>query len=296
MAELIREMSQGLAGIVEGTEGHVVRVEGRRRIPATGILWSDEGIIATAHHVVRRESDLRVGLPDGESMPAELIGRDATTDLAALRVKDLSLKAPPWAQPDNLSVGHLVLALGRPGKSIQATLGIISAVGGSWRTPSGGQVGHFLQTDVVMYPGFSGGPLVSVEGEVLGVNTSAFRGVSLTLPTPTVSRVMESLLAHGRVRRGYLGVGLQPVRIPEKWVSELDQETGLLVISVEEDSPAEKSGVLLGDTILALNEEPIRQLDDLLSKLGMEVAGTEASLKILRGGKVETFPVKVGEK
>jgi S1-C subfamily serine protease len=296
MAEVIREMSQGFAGIVEAAEGNVIRVEGRRRIPASGIVWSDDGVIVTAHHVLKRDRDLNIGLPNGEMIPAELIGRDATTDLAALRVEGADLHAPKWGTPDDLRVGHLVLALGRPGKSIQATLGIVSAVAGSWRTSAGGEIGHYLQTDVVMYPGFSGGPLVNVEGEIVGLNTSAFRGVSLTLPTPTVSRVIESLLSHGRVRRGYLGVGLQPVRLPEKKVKGLDQETALLVISVEGESPAEDAGVVLGDTILALNDEPIRHLDDLLSKLGTDLAGVDASLRILRGGEVETLRVKVGEK
>jgi S1-C subfamily serine protease len=296
MAEVIREMSQGFAGIVEAAEGNVIRVEGRRRIPASGIVWSDDGVIVTAHHILKRDRDLNVGLPNGEMIPAELIGRDATTDLAALRVEGADLRAPKWGTLDDLRVGHLVLALGRPGKSIQATLGIVSAVAGSWRTSAGGEIGHYLQTDVVMYPGFSGGPLVNVEGEIVGLNTSAFRGVSLTLPTPTVSRVIESLLSHGRVRRGYLGVGLQPVRLPEKKVKGLDQETALLVISVEGESPAEDAGVVLGDTILALNDEPIRHLDDLLSKLGTDLAGVDASLRILRGGEVETLRVKVGEK
>jgi S1-C subfamily serine protease len=296
MAEVIREMSQGFAGIVEAAEGNVIRVEGRRRIPASGIVWSDDGVIVTAHHVLKRDRDLNIGLPNGEMIPAELIGRDATTDLAALRVEGADLRAPKWGTLDDLRVGHLVLALGRPGKSIQATLGIVSAVAGSWRTSAGGEIGHYLQTDVVMYPGFSGGPLVNVEGEIVGLNTSAFRGVSLTLPTPTVSRVIESLLSHGRVRRGYLGVGLQPVRLPEKKVKGLDQETALLVISVEGESPAEDAGVVLGDTILALNDEPIRHLDDLLSKLGTDLAGVDASLRILRGGEVETLRVKVGEK
>lgn len=296
MAELIQEMSAGLAKLVEAAQGVVVRVDGRRRLSATGIVWSEEGVIVTANHVLRRDNKLRVGLADGPMIDAELIGRDSSTDLAALRITSTGLETPNWGKPSDLQIGHIVLALGRPGKSVQATLGIISALGGTWRTPSGGQVENYLQTDVVMYPGFSGGPLLSVDGSVLGLNTSAIRGVSVALPTPTVKRVVESLLAHGRVRRGYLGVGLQPVQLPATLSEELGQETGLLVVSVEPDSPADEAGITLGDTILKLGDDAIRQMDDLLAALGHDQVGAESMLQLLRGGERVERSVKIGER
>ena len=295
MAELIQEMSAGLAKLVEAAQGVVVRVDGRRRMSATGIVWSEEGVIVTANHVLRRDNKLRVGLADG-MIDADLIGRDPSTDLAALRIKSTGLEIPNWGKASDLQIGHIVLALGRPGKSVQATLGIISALGGTWRTPSGGQVENYLQTDVVMYPGFSGGPLLSVDGSVLGLNTSAIRGVSVALPTPTLQRVVESLLAHGRVRRGYLGVGIQPVQLPQSLAEELGQETGLLVVSVEPDSPADKAGITLGDTILKLGDEVIKQMDDLLAALSHERVATETTLQLLRGGETIERGVKIGER
>jgi S1-C subfamily serine protease len=176
-------------------------------------------------------------------------------------------------------------------------LGIVSALGGSWRTPAGGEVDPYLQTDLVMYPGFSGGPLVDVEGAVLGLNTSALlRGISLTVPTTTVRQVVETLLAHGRVRRGYLGVGAQPVRLPANLAEELGQETGLLLVSVEPDGPAGQAGLMLGDTIVALDGQPVRHMDELLALLDGSRVGTSAPLRFVRGGQPQELTVTVGER
>jgi S1-C subfamily serine protease len=271
-------------------------VEGRRRLPASGIVWSDDEIVVTAHHVVERDDRIGVGLSDGKQVEAELVGRDPTTDLAVLRVEGAQPSSSTTAQADDLSVGHLVLALGRPGRTVQATLGIVSALGTSWRTAAGGTIDRYLQTDVVMYPGFSGGPLVDSDGKVLGLNTSALRGVSLTIPSLTVDRVVESILSHGRVQRGYLGVGVQPVNLPEALAEELGQETGLILISVEPGSPAEAGGLTLGDTLLSVHGEPVQRLDDLLSLLSGELVGEEVLIRILRGGEAGEQKVVVGER
>lgn len=298
MTEVLLSMSNALAETVASAGSTVVRVEARRRLPASGIVWSDDGVIITAHHVVQYGDSIGVGLPDGETAPATLVGRDPTTDLAVLRVHVSGFAPPTWAGPEDLRVGHLVLALGRPGKTVQATLGIVSALSEeSWRTPAGGELARYLQTDVVMYPGFSGGPLVDVAGQVLGLNTSALlRGVSLTVPTPTVRRVVEALLAHGRVRRGYLGVGAQPARLPAKLADQLGQATGLLVVSVEPGSPAEKGGLVLGDTIVAMDDRPIRHLDDLLGLLSSDRVGVSVAVRILRGGHVADLQLVIGER
>ena len=296
MASVVEGISNELAGMVEAAGPAIVRVEGRRRLPASGIVWSDGGIVVTAHHVVERDDRIGVGLADGKQVDAELVGRDPTTDLAVLRVEGAQPSAAMSAQEDDLSVGHLVLALGRPGRTVQATLGIVSALGTSWRTAAGGTIDRYLQTDVVMYPGFSGGPLVDAEGKVLGLNTSALRGVSLTIPNLTVDRVVESILSHGRVQRGYLGVGVQPVNLPEAISKELGQDTGLILISVEPDSPAEAGGLTLGDTLLSVNGEPVRRLGDLLSLLSGELVGEQVLISILRGGAPGEQTVTVGER
>jgi S1-C subfamily serine protease len=189
------------------------------------------------------------------------------------------------------------LALGRPGQTVQATLGIVSALGQEWRTPAGGKLDRYLQTDVVMYPGFSGGPLVDASGHFLGLNTSALlRGVSLAVPSSTVRRVVETVLAHGRVRRGYLGVGIQPVRLPADLAEQIDQETGLLLVQVKPGSPAEAGGLLLGDTIVALDNQPVPHHDALQALLSGDRAGASVAVRIVRAGQMQEVDVVIGER
>jgi S1-C subfamily serine protease len=295
MSNVLIDLSNDLAEIVAATGASVVRVEARRRLPASGVLWSPDGLIVTAHHVVERDENIVVGLPDGDSTAATLVGRDPTTDLAVLRVEVNELAPPTWAELDDSRVGHLVLALGRPGKTVQATLGVVSALGGSWRTRGGGQIDRYLQTDVVMYPGFSGGPLVNAAGNVMGIDTSALlRGTSLTVPTPTVRRVVEDILAHGQVRRGYLGIGIQPARLPAELADQLGQKTGLLLVSVEPGGPAATGGLYMGDTIVAVDGQPVRHHDDLLSMLSGDHIGSTVSVSIVRGGAVQKLDVEIG--
>ena len=296
MASVIQNMSNELAGVVETAGSAVVRVEGRRRLSASGIVWAEDGVIVTAHHVLERDDGLSLGFGGEEKVTAELVGRDPGTDLAVLRSDQKGMKPGDWIDADSVRVGHLVLALGRPGRTVQATLGIVSALGTSWRTAAGGMVDRYLQTDVVMYPGFSGGPLVNVEGKVLGLNTSALRGVSLAIPTSTVRRVVEAILTHGKVRRGYLGVGVQPVRIPQALAKGLGQETGLILVSVEPGSPADKGGLMLGDTLLSVDGAPVRQLDELLDLLSHEFVDREVVLRILRAGGVLEQKARIGER
>jgi S1-C subfamily serine protease len=297
MANVLIDLSNDLAGIVGTTGLAVVRVEARPRISASGIMWSGDGLIVTTHHVIEQEEEIKVGLPDGQVVTATLVGRDPTTDLALLRAEIGTLAPPAWAGPEVLKVGHLVLALGRPGKTVQATLGVVSVLGGGWRTHGGGQIDHYLQTDVVMYPGFSGGPLVNASGNVVGINTSALlRGTSLALPTTTVRRVVEDLLAHGQVRRGYLGVGTQPARLPTALAEQLGQETGLLLISVEPGSAAERGGLFMGDTIVTFDGQPVRHHDDLLALLGGDRVGATVPVRIVRGGQLQELRVAIAER
>ncbi len=299
MSTVLQSLSNDLAATVDTVGPSIVRVEARRRLPASGIVWSSEGVIVTAHHVVEREEKIKIGLADGQTVSASLVGRDLTTDLAVLRSETTDLAAPTWATFDtpSVQVGHLVLALGRPGKSVQATLGIISALSENWRTPGGSQLDYYLQTDVVMYPGFSGGPLVNGSGQVIGLNTSALlRGIKVAIPAPNISQVVDTLLTHGRIKRGYLGVSTQPVRLPKVVKEELDQETGLLVVGVEPDSPAEQSGLMLGDTLVTIEQTTINHYDDLVVQLSGDKVGQKLSVGIVRGGQSQTVEVTVGER
>lgn len=297
MTNLLSDLSNALADTVAAAGESTVRVAARRRLPATGIVWSADGLVVTSHHVVERDEDITVGLPDGRDVRATLVGRDPTTDLALLRAEATGLKPALWAEPSGLRVGHLVLALGRTGHTVQAVLGIVSALGAGWRTPIGGHIDRYLQTDVVMYPGFSGGPLVSAGGEFIGLNSSALApGISLALPVTTIRRVVEVLSAHGHVPRGYLGIGTQPVRLPAALQQALGQETGLLIVGVEAGSPAEAGGLVLGDTIVAVEGHAVRHHDDLLSRLTADRIGKPIALRILRGGQVQDASVTLGER
>ena len=288
MTEILSSLSDGLADAVEAASPSIVRVEGRDRMPATGIVWDASGVVITAHHILEREDNIKVGLHGGESADATLVGRDPTTDLAVLAVKGSGgLAAPLWYEEDDLKVGHLALALGRPGASVRATLGIVSALGKGWRTEAGGNIDRYMQTDTVMYPGFSGGPLVDAQGRFVGLNSSALaRGISITIPAATLRRVVGELQEHGSVRRAYLGVGAQPTRLPEAVAKQQEQETGLLLVSVEKGSAAEKGGLFMGDTLLTLGGSPLRHMDDLFSNLGGDRIGKATPAQILRGGEV----------
>lgn len=298
MPEILTSLSNDLAATVESVGYGVVRVEGRKRLPASGVVWSPDGVIVTAHHVVEQDDNIKVGLPDNQSVPAALVGRDPRIDLALLRVQAEGLTAPAWVEPDSLRVGNLMLALGRPGQGVRATMGILSALGNSWRTPAGGTLDRYLQSDVTMYPGFSGGPMVDAPGRILGINSSALLrgGTTLTIPAPTVRRIVETLLAHGRIKQGYLGIGAQPIRLPEELAKQLDQETGLLLMSVESGGPAEKGGLFFGDTIVSLAGQPVRHLDDLFALLTGDQVGQSVPVSILRGGQSHQLSVIVGER
>lgn len=297
MTTALTALSDQLADIVAQASAGVVRVEARRRMPASGIVWSADGHIITAHHVVHRDEKIQVGLPTGETVPATLVGRDPSTDLAVLKAEASGLTPFTEVSKDKRGVGHLALALGRPGQSVQTTLGIISALGGEWRTPHGGQIERYLQTDVVMYPGFSGGPLVSAGGELIGLNSSALLpGHSIAVPVPTLARVAEALLAHGRMRRGYLGISTQRVRLPESLVASLGQKRGLLVVSVEAGSTAEQAGLTLGDTLVTFNGQAIQRHEDLVAQLAGDAVGQSVPVRIVRGGQVQEMSVVVGER
>jgi len=296
MAETLTNLSNAMAELVEQAAPYIVRVEARQRMPASGIVYSADGIIVTANHVVEQDENLKIGLADGTTLTATLIGRDQATDVAVLKAERGGLTAANWVDAGALKVGHLVLALGRPGRTVQATLGIVSALGGNWRTSAGGEIDHYLQTDVVMFPGFSGGPLVNASGHVAGINSSGLvRGMSVAVPAATVKRVVDTLVTHGKVPRGYLGVGVQPVRLADALQQAAAQETGLMLMSVEPNSPAHQAGLVQGDIVVAFDGQPTRGLDDLQGLLSPERVGRAVPVRIIRSGQAQSLDVTIGQ-
>jgi S1-C subfamily serine protease len=296
MSEHLTNLSNAMAALVEAAGPSIVRVEARRRLPATGVAYSADGLIVTANHIVEQDEGITIGLGDGTTLNATLVGRDPATDIALLKAERGGLTPATWVDAADLKVGHLALALGRPGRTVQATLGIVSALGGAWRTGAGGDLDHYLQTDVVMYPGFSGGPLVDAGGRVAGINSSALaRGVSVAVPAATIRRVVTALATHGKMPRGYLGLGLQPVRLADGLQQIAGQETGLIIMSVESNGPAYQGGLTQGDVIIKFDGQPVRGLDELQALLSAERAGKSVPVGIVRSGQVQTVSVTVGQ-
>src|ERR1041384_5622446 len=258
MSNSFSEFSEGLSAAVEKGGASTVLVDARKRYPASGIAYADD-LILTADHVVTREDDTKVTLPDGRSLSATIAGRDPGSDLALLPLAQKSLT--PAQTSDSIKVGQLVLAVGRPNSAgMQASWGIVTAISGPTRTFRGGLLDEFVQTETTPYPGFSGGPLINTEGEVLGLNTSGLtRGSSLTIPVKMAWRVADALAKHGSVKRGYLGVRTQPVDVPEAARSALgrEQSHGLLVLWLEEGGPAQQAGLLVGDIIVAISGQAV---------------------------------------
>jgi S1-C subfamily serine protease len=295
----IAQLSDQLADAVERTARAVVSVHARPRMPSTGVHWRD-GIVVTTDATVKREQDITVTLPDGRRVPAQLAGRDPGTDLAVLRIESGALPVAVLGDPATLKPGHLVLALGRTGDGgPRAAFGAMSATGGKWRCWKGGELDLWLQADVTLYPGFGGGPLVSPDARVLGVNSGGLsRPLTTTIPVSTVNRVLEHLLARGYVARGWLGAAMQPVRFSDAARGRIgiDQAAGLVILSVEPDAPAALAGLMLGDVIVTIDGQALEHPDQVLEILAGDVVGKTLALKYVRGGKLEHADLLVGER
>jgi serine protease DegQ len=295
---VLQSLSNDLAGAVERAGQSIVAIHARRRIPASGIHWRP-GVVVTANHTLHRDDDITVTLPDGSTVPAVIAGRDPSTDLAILKIDAPKVAVAESADGAGLRVGRLVLAVGRPGTSVTASMGVISAVGGEWRTWHGGRVDQLVRLDIAIYDGFSGGALLDSLGAVLGINTSGLsRASALTVPAATVNRVIDVLLKEGRVARGYVGLGMQPVRLPDALASQhgVADGVGLMVVSAEASGPADKAGVMIGDVLIALDDTPVTDPSELLALLSGDRIGSEAKAKLIRAGKLMTLGITVGER
>jgi len=285
-------LSDSLAAAAAGVGDGLVSVSGRRW-PITGIVHGKD-LVLTAAHATDREDGLRVHAA-GAWHPAELVGRDPGLDLALLRVPGASLSPVGWVEPAQRRVGSLVLAVSRPRGALRTRLGVLSVVEPGFMTPWGARVDATLEADVSTRPGLAGAALADVEGRVLGMYVSGGpRERRVVLPAETLARVAAELLEHGRVRRGYLGVGTQPVRLQGQARAAGGQETGLLVLSVEPGGPSDAAGLTLGDVLLALDGTPMGDVHDLLGRLAHDAVGRSLPLKLLRGGKLEERTVSVG--
>ncbi|HLL53231.1 MAG TPA: trypsin-like peptidase domain-containing protein [Myxococcaceae bacterium] len=295
MGNLAQELSETLAGVVESNGNGIVRVEARHGPPASGVVYAADGVIVTSSHAVEREDGIEIGLPDGGTAQATLTGRDQATDLAVLKVNATGLAPLKWSDGAGLKVGHLVLALARPGRTARATLGIVSALGPSWRAPTGGKLDRYLQADIQLFPGFSGGALVNLDGQALGLTTTGLlRRHPLAIPSTNLRKVVDAIVAHGTVKRGYLGVGIYPVRLAEPVAQQVGQATGALLLSVQPGSAAEQAGLVQGDVLISLDGTAVGHPGELSALLDEEKVGKEVTAKVARAGQIQELKITVG--
>jgi S1-C subfamily serine protease len=292
-------LSHDTAHVVEQVSPSVVAVNARRHLSSSGVYWR-HGIIVTAAHTIRRTDDISVILASGLTVPANLAGVDPSTDLALLRVDSAELSTPGFGDTSQLKVGHLILAVGRGAqRGLNATLGIVGVLSGSWRTWRGGLIDQFVGLDLMLHPGAAGGPLADSHGHVLGINTLGLsRRTALTIPVSTVNRVVTHLLEKGHMGVGYLGLGMRAVSLPENLKSELNLsgDSGLIVVSVEPDGPGAKADVLFGDVIVAIERRAVSSIRDLQAFLEPESVGSKIAVSIIRGGKTIEVSVTIGER
>jgi S1-C subfamily serine protease len=296
---VLTDLSTALADAVDAVAPALVRVEARRRYGATGLAWKADGYIVTANHVVERDEDITAVIPDIGEKAARLIGRDRSTDLAVLKIDDQLSSTVQPAETD-VRVGNLVLALGaQPGEQPMASFGVVAAIQTPWRSRGGRSIDQLVRSDVTLYPGFSGGPLVDAGGRVAGLSTSALtRGLAATLPWSLVEQVATSLVEQGSVKRGYLGIVTQPVEIPAALRSStgVEQEIGLLVMSVEPDSPAGSVGLLIGDILVGIDDRVLDGLEALQDVLGPGSSGKQVAVHVIRGGNRTDLTITIGER
>ena len=293
---VLRLLSNQMADAVERVSTALVLVNGRQRQPASGVVYASD-LVLTADHVLEREEDLTIQTHDGNTLPVQFIGRDPSTDLAVLRATNLNIAAAATAT-DAARVGQLVLAVGRnASEGPMASAGIVSAVGGPLRTGRGATLERYIRTDATPYPGFSGGPLIDAQGAVLGITTTGLvNGIALAVPSTIAWNIADTLVQQGYIKRGYLGISSQLVRLPSAQRSGRTQEHGLLIVKVDEDSPAQKGGVMLGDILVGLDGKAINDTEDLQVVLARNSVGKTIPLDVIRGNTLQTLQITVGQR
>jgi len=295
-----QSFSDELARISDQTGKSVVSIHAGHRHSASGVLWRDN-IVITADHLIRDEEDVLVTLSPEKNTKAKVIGRDAATDLAALRLTETGdLKPATFGGASDLRIGHYVIALGRSRRgNLVASAGIISGLMGSWRTWQGSEIEQFIRPDLTLYPGFSGGPLIDARGRFLGINTGGLRrSTPICIPHTTLARVGEELTTRGSVARPYLGIAVRPVQVSDRTREELGLGTpyGVLIMQIEPKGPADQASMLIGDVLVRAGGESIADSEDLLDLLSKKRIGDEIEAYVVRGGKLVTLPIKLDAK
>jgi S1-C subfamily serine protease len=297
MAGSLVSLSNELASLVERCAATVVAVHARPRFNSSGVHWSPD-LVVTAEHTVRDDENVFVTTSAGEKLAAEVVGRDPGTDLAVLRVQNLTIPVAPRVEDGGYRPGHLILAVGRNKEGANASLGVIGSIGGSSQTWRGGKLDEVIRLDVSLHPVASGAAIVDASGKLIGIGTPALsRAAVFAVPHGTVERVVRALVAHGRVPQGYLGAGLQPISLPEHLTKSLglSVSAGLMTVSVDQEAPAGKAGLLIGDVLLDLGGQPVDRPESVRPLLA-EAVGKTLSARVLRGGALANIEIAVTER
>jgi S1-C subfamily serine protease len=299
MSATLIDLSNALAQVTERAASAAVAVHTEARGSSSGVIWRP-GVIVTAEHALRRDEEIQVTLPDGRVVPASLAGRDPSTDLAVMKCSEAAGSPVETADAANVKPGVLALVVGRTRASGPvATLGVVSLVASERKTWTGAALAPYIRLDLALQPTAVGGAAVGADGKVFGIATPRFaRFGAIAVPTATVNRVVDVILQKGRIPRGYLGVGLQPVRLPEALSQSLQraEKTAAIVLEVEPGSPAHKAGMVIGDILVSLQGKTVTNLEDVQSHLSDENIGRTLSAKIVRGGAAQTLNIVVSER
>ena len=299
MSEELIALSNALAEATERAAASAVAVHTEARGSSSGVVWRP-GVIVTADHALSRDEDIQVTLSDGRVLAATLAGRDASTDLAVLKCAEASLPIAQTSEVTAIKPGSLALVVGRTRASGPvAALGVVSLVASERRTWTGTDLSPYVRLDIGLQPTAIGGAVIDARGRAIGIATPRFaRFGAIAVPAPAVSRIVDTLLQKGRIPRGYLGVGLQPVRLPDALRKTLkrDDKTAAIVLEVEPEGPAHKAGVVIGDIFVALAGHAVTRLEDVHGQLGAESIGKSLPLKFVRGGALQEASIVVGER
>ncbi|MBW4540616.1 MAG: S1C family serine protease [Myxacorys chilensis ATA2-1-KO14] len=295
---VLSTFSTQLADAVEQAGRSIVSVNARRKLSSSGIYWR-EGIVVTVDHAIRREEEIAITLPDGRTTTATIAARDARTDLALLSIQAVDLPTAEVVNADQVRVGQIALAIARNADAaISASMGIISSLSGSWRWHRGRRGDTLIRPSLLLYPGFSGGALVSATGQIIGMNTAGPHHMSVTIPAATVDRVVDQLLQQGTIAQGYLGLGMQAVQLPDSMQRSLDlaHSTGVIVVSIEPNAPADQAGILIGDIVVTLNGTALADVSDVHAVLDSQQIGQVLLAQVVRGGALVEVSITVGER
>ena len=291
--QLLQSFSNAVAGLAEDVSPSVVSINAGRR-SGTGIVWSSDGYVVTASHVIGRHPEPTVTLNDGKELSAKLVGRDQYTDVALLKVEASGLTAVQKGSSAGIRVGQFALALANMfGKKASATSGIVTSPGRSMRGWWGVVIENAVVSDAKLNPGYSGGPLVDASGKMIGMNVAYFSGRGIAVSIDSLKEVVEMLSKDGKVKKGFLGVVIEPIELPEELAKApgIGQEVGLLIRAVDAQSPAKAAGVALGDIILRLGSTKATDEYELHKALSGEVVGKATSLWVLRGEKLTELKI-----